>query len=89
MKKILIIIAAALSLSACTTTQEGVGAGAVAGAVVGAATTGTVAGAAVGAVVGGAAGGVIGHVAGRDGYCYYEPDHHHRARYVERCPSGY
>lgn len=89
MKKILIIAAATLSLTACTTTQQGAGIGAVAGGVVGAATTGTVLGAAVGAGVGAAAGAVIGHVAGREGYCYYQPDRRHHRRWEATCPSGY
>jgi hypothetical protein len=92
MKKIMSIAVAALaalSLAACTTTEQGAGIGAVAGGVVGAATTGTVAGAAIGAGVGAVAGAVIGHVAGRDGYCYYRPDHHHHRRWVARCPGGY
>jgi len=89
MKKILIVIAAALSLSACTTTQQGAGVGAAVGAVAGAATTGTVLGTAVGAGLGAGLGAVIGHVAGRDGYCYYEPDRRHHRRWVAVCPSGY
>jgi phage tail tape-measure protein len=89
MKKILVTLVAVLSLSACTTTEQGAGVGAVAGGLVGAATTGTVVGAAVGAGVGAAAGAVIGHVVGRDGYCYYAPDRRHHRRYVAVCPSGY
>jgi|SwirhisoilCB2_FD_contig_41_6727257_length_382_multi_12_in_0_out_0_1 hypothetical protein len=92
MKKIMSIAVAgmaALSLAACTTTEQGAGIGAVAGGVVGAATTGTVAGAAIGAGVGAVAGAVIGHVADRDGYCYYRADHHHHHRWVARCPGGY
>jgi hypothetical protein len=89
MKKLLVIIVAALSLSACTTTEQGAGVGAVTGGLIGAATTGTVAGAAVGAAVGAAAGAVVGHVAGRAGYCYYQPDRHHRHRWEDVCPDGY
>jgi predicted small secreted protein len=92
MKKIMTIVIAlfaAMSLAACTTTEQGAGVGAVAGGLVGAATTGTVAGAAIGAGVGAIAGAAIGHVAGRDGYCYYHADHHHHHRWVARCPDGY
>jgi len=92
MKKILVTVAAlltAVSLSACTTTQEGAGVGAVTGGLIGAATTGSVAGAAIGAGVGAVAGAVVGRVADRDGYCYYRPDRHHHRRWVERCPDGY
>lgn len=88
MKKLLIILAAALSLSACTTTEQGAGVGAVAGGLLGAATTGTVAGAAVGAGVGAVAGAVIGHVVGEDGYCWYW-NKSHTHKYKAACPGGY
>ena len=88
MKKLLIILAAALSLSACSTTEQGAGVGAVAGGLLGAATTGTVAGAAVGAGVGAVAGAVIGHVAGQDGMCKYW-NKSRTKMYVARCPDGY
>jgi hypothetical protein len=89
MHKFLIIAAAALSLSACSTTEQGAGIGAVAGGLVGAATTGTVAGAAVGAGVGAVAGAVMGRVADEDGYCWYKPDRHHHGRWKAVCPDGY
>ena len=89
MKKVLIILAAALALSACSTTEQGAGIGAVTGGLIGAATTGTVGGAVVGAAVGGVAGAVIGHVAGEDGYCWYGPDRHHHHRWKDHCPGGY
>jgi uncharacterized protein YcfJ len=89
MHKILLVLAATLSLSACSTTEQGAGVGALTGGLIGAATTGTVAGAAVGAGVGAVAGAVIGHVVGEDGYCYYKPDHHHHGRWKDRCPDGY
>jgi len=88
MKKLLIILAAALSLSACTTTEQGAGVGAVAGGLIGAASTGTVAGAAVGAGVGAVAGAVIGHVVGEDGYCWYW-NSRHTHKYKAACPDGY
>ena len=89
MHKFLIIAVAALSLSACTTTEQGAGIGAVAGGLVGAATTGTVAGAAVGAGVGAVTGAVLGQVVGEDGYCWYRPDRHHPRRWKAPCPDGY
>ena len=89
MHKILIALAAALSLTACSTTEQGAGVGAATGALIGAATTGSVAGAAVGAGVGAVTGAVIGHVAGEDGYCYYRADRHHRSRWKDRCPRDY
>ncbi len=89
MKKLLVILAAVLSLSACTTTQQGAGIGAVTGGLIGAATTGNVVGTAIGAGVGAAAGAVIGHVAGEEGYCYYRADGRHHSRWRDRCPDGY
>lgn len=87
MKTILIVVAAALVLSACSTTEQGAGVGALAGGAIGAATTGTVAGTAVGAGIGAAAGAVIGNVAGKDNMCYYRDRQGHR--YEARCPSNY
>ena len=89
MHKILIALVAALSLTACSTTEQGAGIGALTGGLVGAATTGTVAGAAIGAGAGAVAGAVIGKVAGEDGYCYYKPDHRHHNRWKAVCPDGY
>lgn len=90
MHKFLIIAATALSLAACTTTQQGAAIGAGAGAIVGAATTGSVlgtaVGAGVGAVVGGAAGNVLGRVEGSNNICIYQrPD---GSRYRDTCPQG-
>ena len=89
MHKILIVLAAALSLTACTTTEQGAGIGAVTGGLLGAASTGSIAGAAVGAGVGAVAGAVIGHVVGEDGYCWYHPDRRHPHRWKAVCPGGY
>jgi len=89
MHKLIIALVAALSLTACTTTEQGAGIGALTGGLLGAASTGTVAGAAVGAGVGAVAGAVIGHVVGEDGYCWYRPDHHHHNRWKAVCPGGY
>lgn len=86
MKQIILVVFAALALSACSSTEKGAAVGAVAGAGVGAATTGSVAGAGVGALVGGAAGAVIGKVAGDDDMCYYR-DASGRT-YKAACPRG-
>ncbi|UYO00743.1 MAG: hypothetical protein KIT02_05895 [Devosia sp.] len=91
MHKILIIAATALSLAACTTTQQGATVGAVGGAVVGAAATGgnlvgTAVGAGIGAVAGAAAGDILGRVEGSPDRCVYQ-----RAdgtRYIALCPQG-
>jgi phage tail tape-measure protein len=90
MHKFLIIAATALSLTACTTTQQGAAIGAGAGAIVGAATTGnivgTAVGAGVGAVVGGAAGNVLGRVDGSNNVCIYQRAD--GSRYRDTCPQG-
>lgn len=59
------ILVAALTLSACSTTQKGASVGAAAGAVIGGATTGSLTGAAAGAVIGGVTGAVAGELVGR------------------------
>lgn len=86
MKQIVLIVAAALALSACSSTEKGAAVGAIAGAGVGAATTGSVAGAGVGALVGGAAGAVIGKVAGTENQCYYRDAAGNT--YRAQCPAG-
>ena len=90
MHKILIIAATALTMAACTTTQQGAVLGAGAGAIVGAATTGTVVGTAVGAgiggVVGAAAGNVLGRVEGSNDICIYQRPN--GSRYRDTCPRG-
>jgi phage tail tape-measure protein len=90
MHKFLIIAATALSLAACSTTQQGAAIGAAGGAIVGAATTGNIVGTAVGAgiggVVGAAAGEVLGRVEGTNNMCIYQrPD---GTRYRDVCPQG-
>jgi len=86
MKKFILICAATLSLSACTSTQQGAAVGAGAGAIVGAATTGSVLGTAVGAGVGAVAGAAIGKVAGDEQNCYYRNS---RGKvYIDSCPKG-
>ena len=74
------ILVAALSLSACTSTQKGAAVGLGAGAVIGGATTGTLTGAAAGAVIGGVTGAVAGELVGR-----YDKD---PTRCVWRAPDG-
>jgi uncharacterized protein YqgC (DUF456 family) len=68
MRKILsiaVVLAASLSLAACSTTEKTASTGAIAGAVIGGVTTGTVGGALVGAAVGGVTGAVAGELIGR------------------------
>ncbi len=91
MHKILIIAATALSLAACTTTQQGATVGAIGGAVVGAAATGgnvvgTAVGAGIGAVAGAAAGDLLGRVQGSADRCVYQRPN--GTRYIDYCPGG-
>lgn len=90
MHKILIIAATALSLAACTSTQQGATVGAVGGAVIGAAATGNVVGTAVGAgigaVAGAAAGDLLGRVDGSSNRCVYQRAN--GTRYIDICPGG-
>ncbi|MDB5562593.1 MAG: rane protein [Hyphomicrobiales bacterium] len=86
MKKFLMIGVALVSLSACTTTEQGATVGAVTGGVLGAAVTGNAVGTVVGAGVGAVAGAALGQVAGQPGRCYYRNS---RGRtFVDRCPRG-
>ena len=89
MHKFLIIAAAALALTACSTTEKGAVIGGVGGAVIGAAATGSVVGTAVGAgigtVVGAAAGNVLGRVDGSNNICIYE--RRDGSRYRDTCPA--
>lgn len=91
MHKILIIAATALSLAACTTTQQGATVGAIGGGVIGAAASGgslvgTAVGAGVGAVAGAAVGEVIGyHGTSRDRCVYRRAD---GTQYIDTCPRG-
>lgn len=91
MHKFLIIVAATLSLAACTSTQQGATVGALGGAVVGASATGgsllgTVVGAGVGTVVGAAAGDVLGRVQGSNNRCVYQ--RRDGTQYIDTCPRG-
>jgi hypothetical protein len=88
---IAVVLTAALSLSACSTTEKTASVGAVTGAVIGGATTGTVGGALAGAAVGGITGAVAGELIGRyrddPTKCVWE-DKYGR-RYVAECsPNG-
>ncbi|MET3898618.1 uncharacterized protein YcfJ [Devosia sp. UYZn731] len=90
MHKFLIIACAALSMTACTTTQQGAAVGGVGGAVVGAALGGSVlstaVGAGVGAVAGAAVGNMIGRVPNSNNLCWYENSR--GQRYKDTCPRG-
>ena len=91
MHKILIIAATALSLAACTTTQQGATVGAIGGAIVGASATGgnivgTAVGAGIGGVVGAAAVNVLGKVEGSNDRCVYQRPN--GTRYIDTCPRG-
>lgn len=93
MHKILIIAATALSLAACTTTQQGATVGAIGGGIVGAtATGGNVVGTAVGAGIGAVAGAAAGELLSR-GYrgdpnrCVYRNTRTGQ-EYIDVCPRG-
>ena len=94
MRKVLsiaVVLTAALSLAACSTTEKGASVGAVTGAVIGGVTTGTVGGALIGAAAGGITGAVAGELIGRydrdPTKCVWE-DRYGR-RYVADCaPRG-
>lgn len=86
MKKLFIVAAALVSLTACTTTEKTAAVGAGAGAIIGGVTTNTVAGAAVGAAIGGVAGALVGRVAGSDEMCYYRDSRGNL--YRDYCPKG-
>lgn len=86
MKQILLMGVVLLSISACSTTQQGAAVGATAGAIIGGVTTNSVAGAAVGAAVGGVTGALVGKVAGTKDRCYYRG--RNGRLYQDECPSG-
>lgn len=62
---IAVVMAASLSLAACSTTEKAASTGAIAGGIIGGVTTGTVGGALVGAAAGGVTGAVAGELIGR------------------------
>lgn len=85
------VLLAAVTLSACSTTQKSAAVGTVAGAVIGGSTTGTFTGAVVGATVGGITGAVAGELIGRydkdPTRCVWED--RNGDRYVADCsPNG-
>jgi hypothetical protein len=88
--KIIITLAAVLSLSACTSTQQGAAIGAASGAALGAATTGTIVGTGVGAAIGLGAGAVAGELLGRNAnnpdQCYYRTPEGRTV--IDDCPQG-
>ena len=87
MHKFLIIAATALSLTACTATQQGAAIGAGAGAIGGAALTGNAAGTIVGAGIGGIAGAAIGDASDRNSNtCVYQRPN--GSTYRDVCPRG-
>ena len=91
MHKILIIAATALSLAACTTTQQGATVGAVGGGVIGAAATGgslvgTAVGAGIGAVAGAAVGDMVRYHDRSRNQCVYR-DRNGR-EFIDVCPRG-
>lgn len=89
--KIALATAAAMTLAACTATEQrmatGAGLGAGAGAITGALITGDAEGALLGAAAGAAAGAIIGKVTDRPGYCYARDQHGQTV--VIQCPQGY
>lgn len=86
MKKILIALAFAVSVTACTTAEQdvavGAGVGAVAGQAIGRNTESTLIGAGLGAL----AGYVI--TRNRRGECVYR-DRRTGQRFIRECPAGY
>ncbi len=87
MKKAIILAVLALSLGACSRTEQGAAVGGLGGAAIGAAVAGNTAqGAVIGGAVGAVTGALIGHASER-GQCRYR-DRNGRV-YVARCPRGY
>lgn len=87
MKKLMIMLALALPLGACSQTEQGAAVGGLGGAAVGAAVAGNpVEGAVIGGAVGAVAGALIGNATERD-RCRYR-DGYGRV-YVNECPRDY
>ncbi len=94
MKKLILVGASLLALSACTPMEQGASVGAATGAVVGGVTTGSVVGAGVGAAVGAGVGAITGAVAGEllgrnannPDMCYYRD--RRGELYQDACPQG-
>lgn len=70
MRKFLIAAVASLTLTACTTAEQGAVIGGIGGGLIGGAVGGTE-GALIGVVAGGVGGYLIGRAADRPGYCRY------------------
>lgn len=91
MRKLILICASVLSLTACTSTEKAATVGGVAGALIGGTTSGSVVGAAVGGAIGATAGAVAGELLGR-----YDRDPNRCVfvnrrtgeRYLDTCPRG-
>jgi hypothetical protein len=86
MKKLIIILAAVLSLSACSSTEKGAAIGATAGAIGVGLATNSVAGAAIGAIGGAVVGTLLGKVADKPDKCYYRGSDNRV--FVDDCPQG-
>ncbi|MEP6563928.1 MAG: glycine zipper domain-containing protein [Mesorhizobium sp.] len=87
MRKILILLAMAVPLAACSQTEQGAAVGGLGGAAIGASVAGDpVKGAVIGGAVGAVAGALIGRANEAD-QCRYR-DRHGRV-YIARCPDGY
>ncbi|MGO4739366.1 glycine zipper domain-containing protein [Bosea sp. 2KB_26] len=86
MKKLLILVAVAASLGACTQREQNTGTGALlgagAGALVGGLATGRAGGALAGAAIGGAGGAIIGSATTPDRVCYGRDEWGRRVRYA-------
>jgi hypothetical protein len=87
MKKLVVLMVLAISLAACSRTEQGAAVGGLGGAAIGAAVADDeVEGAVVGGAVGALAGALIGR-ATEPGRCRYR-DRYGRV-YIARCPAGY
>ncbi|TIP29829.1 MAG: glycine zipper 2TM domain-containing protein [Mesorhizobium sp.] len=87
MKKLIVLMVLAISLAACSRTEQGAAVGGLGGAAIGAAVADDeVEGAVVGGAVGALAGALIGR-ATEPGRCRYR-DRYGRV-YIARCPAGY
>ncbi|KFC75386.1 hypothetical protein FG93_00405 [Bosea sp. LC85] len=86
MKKLLILVAVAASLGACTQREQNTGTGALigagTGALIGGLATGRAGGALAGAAIGGAGGAIIGSATTPDRICYGRDEWGRRVRYA-------
>ena len=86
MRKTIIVLAAVLAFSGCSTLERDASLGAAAGGAIGALATGRVGGALAGAAIGAGAAILIGQ-ATRKGYCIYRDPRTLRT-YEARCRAG-